>query len=289
MSSILVTGASGFIGKALCLHLANTHEVVAISRKPESLGKIPFIRGEFQNFEDLRRLDAYDIGAVVHLGAVTGGCLERDGMLVNVEGTRVLMRYLIDRGCRKFVLASSIAAIGMQSTAFRPVELPVTEQHPCLDRDGYGLSKFLMEEVAKYYQRQNPAIDIIALRLASICPDQDPSPLRIAAELGQWALGAITIMALSDAVRAFSLAVESPLTPGMRIMNAVGPRAWVREPTAKVLRDLFGPASDVSHYEQPGHEWDSTYDCSRIREVLGFTAQQQPHVLFGTAYPGPQC
>ena len=119
MSAVLITGASGFIGRALAASMAQGHEVVCMSRRDPELG-LPWVQGEFGSFEDLARLDDRSIDTVVHLASVTGGCSERDGILVNVEGTRCLMRYLIDRGCRKFVMASSIAAVGFQSPAIPP-------------------------------------------------------------------------------------------------------------------------------------------------------------------------
>lgn len=273
MSTILVTGASGFIGKALAASLAEKHDVVCMSRRNPGLD-LPYVRGNFGAFEDLRQLDAYAIDVVVHLAAVTGGCLERDGILVNVEGTRCLMRYLMDRGCRKFVMASSIAAVGMQSVKFRPLSVPIPDEHPCLDRDGYGVSKFLMEEITKYYGRQNDALGVINLRLSSVAPDDGmPAPRKVS-PLGQWALGSITLMALSDAVRAFSLAAEAPYQPGVRIMNAAAPKAWVADPVADILRNWWGDDVDLSHFEQPGHEFDSVYDVSRIEEELGFVAEK---------------
>ncbi|MCH2665238.1 NAD(P)-dependent oxidoreductase, partial [bacterium] len=168
--AILITGGSGFIAREFAKDMAVDHEVVTISRQdPETAQR--WIKGDFALFEDLRQLDDTAIDSVVHLGAVTGRCTERDAMQVNVEGSRVLMRYAIDRGCEKFVMASSIAAVGMQSVNFRPNEVPILDEHPCLDRDGYGWSKFLMEEVTKYYSRQNPGIDVINLRLSSVVPD----------------------------------------------------------------------------------------------------------------------
>ena len=275
MSTILVTGASGFIGKALAASLAAKHDVVCMSRSNPGLD-LPTIRGNFDAFEDLRQLDGYQFDAVVHLAAVTGGCLERDGILVNVEGTRCLMRYLMDRGCRKFVMASSIAAVGFQNVKFRPLCVPIPDEHPCLDRDGYGLSKFLMEEITKYYQRQNDALDVINLRLSSVAPDDRMPPPRKAGPLGPWALGSITVMALSDAVRAFSLAAEAPYQPGVRIMNATGPKAWVADPVADVLRAWWRDDVDVSHFEQPGHAYDSVFDVRQIEETLGFVAEHLP-------------
>ena len=275
MSTVLITGASGFIGKALARSMAETHEVICLSRRDPGLD-LRWVRGEFGSFEDLRRLDDDSIDTVVHLAAVTGGCSERDGILVNVEGTRCLMRYLINRGCRKFVMASSIAAVGFQSTRFRPVQLPIPDEHPCLDRNAYGLSKFLMEEITKYCQRQNDDIDVINLRLSSVRPDDEmPEPKEVG-PLREWCLGGITIMARSDAVRAFTLAAEAPYRPGVRIMNAAGPKAWVADPVAEILRNWWGDDVDVSYLEQPGHEYDSVYDVTRIREEIGFVAERLP-------------
>ena len=278
MSTILITGASGFIGKALASDMAARHDVVCISRRNPGLA-LPWVRGEFSHFEDLRQLDRYHFDAVVHLAAVTGGCQERDGILVNVEGTRCLMKYLMERGCRKFVMASSIAAVGFQSTRFRPLRLPIPDEHPCLDRDGYGLSKFLMEEITKYYQRQDETLDVINLRLSSVAPDERmPAPAGVR-PLGEWCLGSITLMALSDAVRAFALAAEAPYKPGVRIMNTTGPLAWVAEPVARILRNWWGDGVDVSCFEQPGHEYDAVYDVSAIQAELGFVAARLPQRL----------
>lgn len=275
MSKILVTGTSGLIGRALARSLSENHEVLSMSRRDPGLD-LPWIRGDFAQFEDLRQLDGTSIDVVVHLGAVTGGCLERDGLLVNVEGTRCLMRYLTDRGCRKFVLASSIALVGIQNTAFRPLQVPIPDEHPCLDRDGYGFSKYMMEEVTRYHQRQNPNLDIINLRLSSVVADENlPTPQGFR-PLGPWALGSITMMALSDAVRAFTLAAEDPLKPGLRIMNTAGPKAWVSEPVASILRHWWGDDVDLSPFERPGHEFDSVYTVDRIRDELGFEAKRLP-------------
>ena len=275
MSTVLITGASGFIGKALAASMSERHDVICMSRNSPG-ANLTWIRGDFASFEDLRQLDGKAIDVVAHLGAVTGGCLERDGMLVNVEGTRCLMRYLIDRGCGKFVMASSIAAVGFQSTQFRPVQLPIPDEHPCLDRDGYGFSKYMMEEVTKYYHRQNADIDVINLRLSSVCPDEglpQPSGVR---PLGPWVLGGITIMGLSDAVRAFAMAAGAPHKPGVRTMNATGPKAWASVPVAEILRNWWGDDLDVSHFAKPGHEYDSAFDVTRIKDELGFVAEMLP-------------
>lgn len=276
---VLVTGASGFIGRALVSELAPRHEVVALARGRPELG-VTTVRGDFQQYEDLLRLDEHRFDGAVHLGAVTGGAPEHTAIMVNAVGTRTLLHYLRHRGCRKIVTASSIAAVGFQSKAFRPLTLPIPDEHPCLDRDGYGLSKYLMEELTRYVQRQDPGLDVINLRLSSVCPDAAPRPLVEPGPLTEWALGSITMMTLQDAVAAFTAAVEAPLKPGLRILNTTGPRAWVAAPVAEVLRRWWGGEVDLSWFERPGHEWDSAYDVRRIEAELGFVARRGPETVF---------
>lgn len=272
MKTILITGASGFIGSALADALAENYSVLCMSRqkppKPHT-----WIPGNFASNTDLQKLDSYSIDCVVHLAAVTGGCSEHDGVIVNCEGTRALMRYLIDANCKKFVMASSIALVGMQNKLFRPLTLPIPDEHPCLDRDGYGFSKFLMEEVTKYYQRQNPSIDVINLRLSSVFSDEKPPELCTSGHIPEWALGRMTMMSLTDAVAAFSRAAHAEYSPGVRIMNAAAPVAWAAEPTADILRSWWNDDCDLSAFSQPGHEFDSVYDVQRISDELDFVAE----------------
>ncbi len=277
MSNILITGTSGFIGRQLAQAMSRSHRVVCLSRKETEVDGVAALQGDFTSPDDLRRLDSHPIDVVVHLAAVTGGCSEEDGLRVNVLGTHGLLRYLIGRGCRKFVLASSIAAVGFQSVQFRPLRLPMPDEHPCLDRDGYGLSKYLMEEVARYLSRQDEGLDFIAIRLASILPDDRAPRPRKAGPITPWAIGSLSVMYASDAVRCFAMAAEAPFKPGVRILNAVGAQACAEDTVPEILRAWYGPDADridLSHYERPGHERDPVFDISRIREELGFAPER---------------
>ena len=144
MSTILITGTSGFIGRALAASLADQHKVIGLSRKPTPVEGITAVEGDFTDPEKLHSLDPHgDIDVVVHLAAVVGRGSEADCIGVNVAGTHRMLRHCIDRGTRRFVLASSIAAVGMQSTRFRPLQLPMPDEHPCVGDGGYGFSKYL--------------------------------------------------------------------------------------------------------------------------------------------------
>ncbi|HAI11700.1 MAG TPA: hypothetical protein DCM28_08345 [Phycisphaerales bacterium] len=271
MSTILITGGSGFLATALRDELSQRHHVITIGRKKiQTTDNQTHYVGNFADFEDLRQLDKHQIDAVVHLAAVTGGCLEREGILVNVEGTRCLMRYLIDRGCTKFVNASSIALVGVESLAFRPVCLPIDDEHPCLDRDGYGVSKYLMEEVTKYLHMQNPQTDVINLRLSAIYPDENPPAKVKSCDIYKWAAASLTLLSRSQAVKAFTLAVESKYKPGVRILNTVSKTAWVESDTAVVLKRWWGEDVDLNYFSQPGKAMANLYSSDAIERELGF-------------------
>ena len=270
----LVTGASGLIGSALVGSLAASRPVLAMSRRAPAPG-IPAVRADFTDAAGLTALEGRRIDAAVHLAAVTGGCSEEDGLRVNVAGTARLLRHLAAAGCRRFVLASSIAAVGLADPGFRPVALPMPDDHPCLARDAYGLSKYVMEEVAAYFARRHPDVEVLCLRLPSISADDRLPAPRSAGPLGAWALAAITVMALSDAVRLLTRVLDAPPRPGFRRRNAAPARAWVAEPTAALLERWYGDSVDLAAYRRPGHSWDSVFDSGRLAAEVGFAARVQ--------------
>ncbi|MEE2873554.1 MAG: NAD(P)-dependent oxidoreductase, partial [Candidatus Latescibacterota bacterium] len=103
---VLITGTSGFIGRALAKDMSAEHEIVCLSRQPTEVAGVTSLGGDFSRAEDLQRLDRWDFDALVHLAAVTGAGTEADLMRVNVMGSYGLLRYMADRGCNKFTLAS---------------------------------------------------------------------------------------------------------------------------------------------------------------------------------------
>ena len=52
------------------------------------------------------------------------------------------------------------------------------------------------------------------------------------------------------AIRAFAAAVESLHKPGVSIMNASVPKAWVADPLGEILRNWWGDDVDTSHLDQ---------------------------------------
>eukprot|EP01048_Picozoa_sp_COSAG05_P011115 COSAG05_NODE_1025_length_6123_cov_5.086985_2_plen_261_part_00 len=231
-STVLITGASGKIGSALAARLAgrpNTN-VVCISRKSMSDQSVmKQVIGNFADRADLDRAIAsspgHTIDTCVHLAAQLSGGNGTEGQLqTNVVDTFTLISHLADAGCRKFVLASSIAATGCLNDGFRPVELPMPDEHPCLDVGGYGSSKYLMEEMSRYASRQNTDLDIINLRIAGIVADDVVVEPYAPSKSQTPHIVSLGRMRMGDMLRCLELSIDRVHRPGsVQVINAVHP------------------------------------------------------------------
>ncbi|TMV49077.1 NAD(P)-dependent oxidoreductase [Paenibacillus mesophilus] len=274
MMAILITGANGKIGSKLLASMIADRELVCFSRKRPPVDAT-FVKGNFDCYEDLCRLDGYRIDTVIHLAAVQTGFSEEEIFGTNILGTRRLFRYLIDKGCRKFISISSIAAVGCLDRDFFPQRLPIADDHPCLATDAYGASKAMVEELNNYFSRRSPGTDFINLRLGSVVENEeawaqcevkrDSTPSIPFANLSK--------VLISDVIRAIETAVDAPLQYGARTYNVVGRQACCDHPVTEILERLFGERFrrvDSSYYEKEGGEKAPLFSMTRIKNDLGF-------------------
>lgn len=110
---VLVTGASGFIGRSLVARLAaRGHDVRALARRPESVAagqRIEPFAGDLLDADSLDRATA-GVSAIIHLACATGVADEAQVRRVNVGGTRALLDAAQRHGVRRFVFVSTISA-----------------------------------------------------------------------------------------------------------------------------------------------------------------------------------
>lgn len=117
MKSVLVTGATGFVGRHVCPRLVRAGWAVrgAVRRVPrDAAGEIDYRRGPDLGPDAEWRALLEGVQAVVHLAAHVH---VRDGSepaaafhRVNVEGSAALARQAADAGVRRFLFMSSIGA-----------------------------------------------------------------------------------------------------------------------------------------------------------------------------------
>jgi UDP-glucose 4-epimerase len=174
--TILVTGASGYIGSHTCVELLSAgYSVVALDNlcnsSLESLKRVEKITGrQIPFFEadvrDRAALDAllgkHRIDAVIHFAGLkaVGESVEQPLMYYenNVGGTVTLLQALGDAGVKTFVFSSSATVYG------DPETVPITESARLSVTNPYGRSKLMVEEILQDLGRADASWAIGALR-----------------------------------------------------------------------------------------------------------------------------
>lgn len=135
---ILVTGASGFVGRAVCAQLvARGHEVLALVRRPGSEPQgTTCVPGDLTAPAHLRAsLANLRPQAVVHLAAEIAAQRDAERIReVNVEGTRSLVEAAQAAGVKRFVFVSSVVTGEAHGRVLR-------EDEPLPVETDYGRSK----------------------------------------------------------------------------------------------------------------------------------------------------
>ena len=188
MTTILVTGGSGFIGSNLCDRLlAEGHRVIAVDDL--STGRIANIteaRGYGKDFtfynmdvrgEGLRTLfERHRPEVVMHLAAQAGvrPSIEdpaKDAS-INILGLVNVLEASAHTGVRKVVFASSGGTIYGEPRRLAVKETAVSGSRPL---SPYGISKKVSEDYLRFYHRYR-GLDFTALALGNVYgPRQDPS------------------------------------------------------------------------------------------------------------------
>ena len=119
---ILVSGANGFIGRALCPHLSSLgHEVVPAVRRPCGLPGERIVVDEGSRAEALQGcLGVVHLAARAHVMRESAADALAEFRRVNVEGTLWLARQAVAAGVRRFVFISSVKVNGEVTRPGRP-------------------------------------------------------------------------------------------------------------------------------------------------------------------------
>jgi len=145
---ILVTGAGGYIGSAVCKLLKNkNHYVVGVDRLPIGHKYVDTV--QLASYGDIYDTVFDDIDTVVHIGATSlvGPSVVDPARYYqnNIAQTLNLLDSMRKKGINKFVFASSAACYG------EPEEDVCAENMPHTPCNPYGWSKRMMEIILNDY------------------------------------------------------------------------------------------------------------------------------------------
>lgn len=214
---ILVTGASGRIGRALVVRLARQHQVQGLDRAPSStahwlgdLGDAALLR------QALQGVDAVVHAAALHAPQV-GRVSDAEFQRSNVDATRSLAEAAIAAGVGQFIYTSTTALHGDAAT---PTDAAgwVDEALVPQPRTIYHRSKLAAEQLLARYADAG-AFGLTVLRMGRCFPE--PAPLMAVARLHRGidardvAEGhALALAAARPCSRMYLLSGATPFQPG---------------------------------------------------------------------------
>ncbi|KWF03466.1 UDP-glucose 4-epimerase family protein [Burkholderia pseudomultivorans] len=154
---VVVTGASGFVGRALCRTLVEAgHRVTAIVRRPGAgpAGAAEWVHAtpEFADVGTHWPFLVGEVDCVVHLAArvhvMNDSAADPDAAFraTNVDGTLRMAEAAQKHGVRRFVFVSSIKAVAESDGG-----QPLREDGPAHPEDPYGRSKHDAEEALRRF------------------------------------------------------------------------------------------------------------------------------------------
>jgi nucleoside-diphosphate-sugar epimerase len=167
--NILLTGSTGFVGKALMGVLSLQHEVVTLGRKKADI--IADLSKETPKLSGRIDRVIHNAGLAHILNKDIPG-YDKNMYDCNYSGTLRVLRALeeLEFPPAEFVLISTVAVYGL-SSGFN-----ISENSPLLATDSYGKSKILAERAALEWGLKNN-VSIIILRLPLVVGENPPGNL----------------------------------------------------------------------------------------------------------------
>jgi UDP-glucose 4-epimerase len=264
---VIITGATGFVGRYLVDHLVRAGEkVIAAGRSRRydaffrDLG-VPFVELDVSRQEDFELLPTEPVSAFIHLAAVIPAAVKEGPsdifLKVNTLGTFYALEHCRRRGIKKFLFTTTLYE-GMEHT-----RLPITEamgRNYALSGDhaAYVVSKVAAAEYVEHYA-QEYGIRGVILRLTGL--------LGYGRQEGFWADGAFHPSAfevfykqakagqalevwgkhlarrdslyVKDAVRAIHMAISSDRAAGLYLIGSGVGRT--NEEEVRAFAEVFSP------------------------------------------------
>jgi UDP-glucose 4-epimerase len=225
---VLVTGATGFVGRALCDTLARSgHDPVPAVRRAQGMSNERVV-GEIGLDTDWHEA-LHGVQAVVHLAARVH--VMRDAATdplaafraVNTDGTLNLAHQAAAAGVRRFIFVSSIKVNGEGRV------LPYTESDPSTPQDAYAISKWEAEQGLREIELET-GMEVVILRPPLVYgPGVGANFLRLMCTVGKgWPLpfGRVknrrSLLYLGNFTDAIRLCLEHPAAAGKMFLLSDG-------------------------------------------------------------------
>ena len=284
---VLITGASGRLGRFVIRELAGKHKLVLTSRKqpPAEFSSFPWIQANLNCFEDCQRVVA-EVEAIQHLAAqpeptdhpdLRRGLAQRGipfdaTFKTNLLGTYYLLHAAVEAGVKTFVMTGSNCAFGhgfrISKTPFAIQSLPIDENHPCYPEDSYSFSKGAGEGLLAAYSRAY-GIRTYVTRPAGIRTESQRQQIaREASPTQEWDPWLWSWVGSEDLAHAHRLLLEAvPELPlhDVYLVNADDTTAL--EPSVELVERFHPELLSVTD-KLTGHQ--AFFNCEKLKKMVGW-------------------
>ena len=285
----LVTGGAGFIGSHLTRFLLHYGAVRVLddlstgtlNNLREVLADIEFLQGSVADSATVRAA-VEGCTRVFHLAAQVSVPLSMELPVetfeVNVYGTQLLLEAVRQRGCRRFVFASSAAVYGNSP------RLPKRETMHAAPISPYGWSKYYAELLCRDYWRVF-GVPTVCLRFFNVYgPRQNPRS-QYAAVVPRWITAALTdrtpviygdgmqvrdFVYIDDLLRGIWLGAMHPDAVGKVFNLASGTHYTLLDLLHAIERAIGCPLTPKYQPPRAGDIRRSYADVSLIQRTLGY-------------------
>lgn len=271
---ILISGASGFIGRRLVSRLSGRHEVTGLCRRDPSFpaGEVDWVAADLSRPLDTSVLPER-LDAVAHLAQspyyreFPAGAT--DMFAVNVAATQALLDHAVAAGARTFVLAST-------GGLYPFAKAPLSEEVPPAPTNFYFLSKHLAEQLLAAYRELIAAVVLRPFFVYGVGQKRMLVPtlcerVREGDEItieGQTGLR-INPIHVDDAARAFEAALRFE---SGRVVNVAGSETLGVDDLVRRIGELVGREPRIAH-SPSDREGDLVADTTRMVSELGVTPE----------------
>ncbi|MBV9957382.1 MAG: NAD-dependent epimerase/dehydratase family protein [Acidobacteria bacterium] len=302
---VLLTGANGFVGRAIAERCrVDGIEVCTTGRTERNHEGLPGYFTADVTAPDALTAALKGVDAVVHAAGLAHQFDKRRSdsvafMKINADGAQMVARSALKAGVRHFVLISSVSVYG-------PHAEPVCDENtPCRPQEPYALSKLEAERrVQEIFKETDTCLTI--LRLATVYGEGDPGNLsRLIGAIDRGRFVWIgrgrnrkSLIHCEDVARATTRVLLSPCE-GTGVYNVSAPAQTMREIVEGIATALARPApklhlpsraalaaasfvkavtpgkSKLSGVKATIEKWlaDDVYDGRKFEERFGFRTQ----------------
>ena len=264
---VLVTGASGFIGRNLLPRLSSSHELFPVVRDADAIAAQwgrPVVANLVEKLPETELPDEIDV--VIHLAQSNAGfpAGAKDLFAVNTASTQNLLDYARKAGARRFVLASSGDVYGKAAGL-------LTESDQARPAGYYATTKYASELLVNSYSdclapcilrlfhpygpgQRGRLIPKLAARIARREP----------VEVDKVGGPSVSPIYVDDVVDAFEKVLDSS---GSGLFNVAGDRRLSMMELAREIGVVIGV--EPLFWDRGGDPADMMGDNSLMRGVLG--------------------